>query len=548
MGLKIKHKLLFSMLTIFLISVVMVIATFVVTSKQKSDGLLINLAGRQRMLTQKMTKEALGLIYKKTVDGQLNKSLLTSLKKTIKLFDLTLTSLMDSGPAPITLNPDGETRMLPRAHGAVLEQLSQVKKLWLPFKSNLEKVINKQDTAAIEYVMQNNIKLLKQMNMAVGMMQAEAEKKVSLLIIIEVAGLLLGVVVIFIVWILINKSITRPIENLVAFAQKVADGDLAQSLTVKSNDEIAHLSEALNKMVVNLREIFDKLVAGVTTLNTSSNDISSISSMLLSASEDTTAKAQLVAAAAEELSANMGSLASAMEHASNNVGTVASGAEEMSTTIDEIAQNTDRARVISLKAVEQAQLTSKNVGALGEAALEIGEVINTINAISNQTNLLALNATIEAARAGEAGKGFAVVANEIKDLARQTSEATEDINQKIHAIQESTNNAVADIEQILNVINEVNEIVSTIAAGVEEQTSTTKEIAENISEVSVGIQEINENVAQSSSVSGEIARDISDVYNRAGEINSSSDQLKISAEKLSGLAEELRVLVGRFKI
>ena len=548
MGLKIKHKLLLSMLTIFSISVVMVIATFVVTAKQKSDSLLINLAGRQRMLTQKMSKEALALLYNKKVTGQVDQSLVTALTKTVKLFDLTLNSLIASGPAPITLDPDGEKKMLPPAQGAVLEQLKQVKKLWLPFKRNLEKVIVDQNTGAIEFVMQNNILLLKQMNRAVGMMQAQAEKKVSLLIVIELIGLGAGVMVILLVWLVINKSITRPIEKLVDFAQRVADGDLSRSLTVRSQDEIAHLSEALNKMLINLREIFDKLVSGVQTLNTSSSDISSISSMLLSASEDTTAKAQLVAAAAEELSANMGSLASAMGHASNSVGTVASGAEEMSATIDEIAQNTDRARDISLKAVEQAQLTSKNVGALGEAALEIGEVINTINAISNQTNLLALNATIEAARAGEAGKGFAVVANEIKDLARQTSDATEDINHKIHAIQESTNNAVADIEQILNVINEVNEIVSTIAAGVEEQTSTTKEIAENISEVSVGIQEINENVAQSSSVSGEIARDISDVYNRAGEINSSSDQLKISAEKLSGLAEELRVLVGRFKI
>ncbi|WP_457572029.1 methyl-accepting chemotaxis protein [Desulfovulcanus sp.] len=548
MDLKIKHKLVLAMLIIFSISVAMVIATFIVTLKQKNECLVINLAARQRMLTQKMSKEAMTFLYRAKITGQMDQSLITTLKKTEKLFDLTLNSLIESGPAPITLNPDGEKKILPKAQGTVVDQLKQVKKLWLSFKRNVEKVIAEQDPEAIEFVMRNNISLLKQMNKAVEMMQALAEKRVTLLRAIELVGLGAGGIIILFVWLWINKSITLPIERLVEFSQKIADGDLSQSLAVKNRDEIGVLSEALNKMVINLREIFDKVVSGVRTLNSSSNDISSISSLLLSASEDTTRKAQLVASAAEELSANMGSLASAMGYASDNVSTVATGAEEMSATIDEIAQNTDRARDIALKAVEQAQLTSKNVGALGEAAQEIGEVINTINAISNQTNLLALNATIEAARAGEAGKGFAVVANEIKELARQTSDATEDINQKIHAIQESTNNAVADIEQILNVINEVNEIVSTIAAGVQQQTSTTKDIAENISQVSEGIQEINGNVARSSNVSGEIARDISDVYNRAGEINSSSDQLKISAEKLSALAEDLRVLVGRFKI
>ncbi|WP_155323293.1 methyl-accepting chemotaxis protein [Desulfosarcina ovata] len=178
----------------------------------------------------------------------------------------------------------------------------------------------------------------------------------------------------------------------------------------------------------------------------------------------------------------------------------------------------------------------------------MGKVTEAITEISEQTNLLALNATIEAARAGEAGKGFAVVANEIKDLAKQTSDATLDIKQQIEAIQGSTNGTIEAINQIGTVIDTVNEIVATIATAVEEQSISTKEIAENIAQISQGVGEVNENVAQSSSVAGEITQSIGEVNQSAGEMASSSSQVRLSAEDLSQLAEKLNIMVGRFKV
>jgi methyl-accepting chemotaxis protein len=161
---------------------------------------------------------------------------------------------------------------------------------------------------------------------------------------------------------------------------------------------------------------------------------------------------------------------------------------------------------------------------LGAAANSIGKVIETITDISEQVNLLALNATIEAARAGEAGKGFAVVANEIKELAKQTAAATQDIKEKIEGIQGTTSMTVGQITEITQVINDVNDVVGNIATAVEQQSAATKEIATNVAQASQGIQEVNENVNQSSSVSGEISRDIAGVSVSMNEMSTSSSQ------------------------
>jgi len=185
---------------------------------------------------------------------------------------------------------------------------------------------------------------------------------------------------------------------------------------------------------------------------------------------------------------------------------------------------------------------------LGQAAREIGKVTETINAISSQTNLLALNATIEAARAGEAGKGFAVVANEIKELAQQTAAATGEIAARIKSIQDSTKTTVGEIEEIVRVNGEVDELVSGVAAAVEEQAATTREIAENVAQAAQGINEVNENVAQTTEVSGEIARDIAEVNETTSEMSNYSAQVHQSAEDMSRLAAELQQLMSGFKV
>jgi methyl-accepting chemotaxis protein len=380
--------------------------------------------------------------------------------------------------------------------------------------------------------------------------ETEAFAAVKALQWVAMVVTLVGIASILAVALLITRSITRPVQSVVANLTDLAqgEGDLTARLRVDTQDEIGQLSSRFNEFMDKLHAMIKDIIQGIETLSTSSTELSAISQQLSANSEQTSGKSETVATAAEEMSTNMSSVSASMEETSTNTAMVASAAEQMTATIDEIAKNAEKARAVSDQAVQQTGEAGEQMSSLGLAAEAIGKVTETITEISEQTNLLALNATIEAARAGEAGKGFAVVANEIKELAKQTAEATLDIRSQIDGIQGSTANTVSSIKRIADVINQVSEGVGTIATAVEEQSVSTKEIAENISQISGGIGEVNENVAQSSQVVGSITADITEVNQASGEIASSSSQVRLRSEELSTLAEQLNTMVGRFKV
>lgn len=345
-----------------------------------------------------------------------------------------------------------------------------------------------------------------------------------------------------------TRSITRPIQKVVDFIDKIAKGDFTSSLTIDQQDEIGKMSAALSNTVSRLGSMIKEISTGVNTLSSSSTELAAISTQLSSTSANASESSNSVASASEEMSVNMSSVSAAMEQSASNVGMVATAAEEMSTTVSEIAQNASRAKTISEKAVDQSQESASKVTDLGTAADKIGKVTEVITEISEQTNLLALNATIEAARAGEAGKGFAVVANEIKELAKQTAGATVDIKVQIEGMQGTTSSTISDIKTISEVINEINDVITSIASAVEQQSAATAEISENVAQAAGGIGEVNENVAQSSVAIQDINRDITEISNGSKEINSSSQNVNQSANELSKLAEQLNSLVARFKV
>ncbi len=349
---------------------------------------------------------------------------------------------------------------------------------------------------------------------------------------------------------LVRKLVGRPLGNITEMFEDIAEGegDLTSRINIHSKDEIGKLAGYFNTFIAKIQDLIKDIASNATSLNTSSSSLSGLSSDMQTGADTMSEKSNEVTHATEKMSANISSMAAAMDQSSNNVSLVATSTEQMTSTINDIAKQTEKTSVITKQAVSQAETASSKVSELNIAANEIGRVTEAITEISEQTNLLALNATIEAARAGEVGKGFAVVANEIKDLARQTSEATEEIKAKIEGIQNSTDGTAAEIQEISNVINEVHETVSSTAAAIEEQSVTTKEIAGNVNQASEGFQEISANLTHvSKSVEG-VATDISGVDQSTGEMSGNCSQVNMSARELSKMAGRLTELVGRFKV
>ena len=349
---------------------------------------------------------------------------------------------------------------------------------------------------------------------------------------------------------LASRKIVQPINAAVAGLKDIAqgEGDLTMRLSVSTTDEVGELAKWFNLFIEKLQSIIKDISAGVQTLSASSTELAQIAEQMNLGAQQASGRANTVAVAAEEMSANMQNVAAAMEQSTTNTSMVATASEEMSSTIGEIAQNAEKARAISDNAARKAGEASGNINDLGESAKSIGKVVETITDISEQVNLLALNATIEAARAGEAGKGFAVVANEIKDLAKQTAAATFDIKDKVGSIQETTAKTVHQITEINTVINDVHEVVGSIATAVEEQTAATAEITGNVNQMAHGINEVNENVNQSSAVVTDIAREITGVSTISEEMSANSSQVNVSAGELSRLSEQLSRMVGQFKV
>lgn len=365
---------------------------------------------------------------------------------------------------------------------------------------------------------------------------------------LAVAGLIFtGIVALSFI---IALGISSGLKKLILSFRDVAEGegDLTKRITVCSKDELGELGALFNVFLRNLQDMVQKVTGNSLAINDAAMSLTALSGQMSERAHDTSMVALNVAAGAEEMTTNLNAVAAAMEQSSTNTAMVAAAAEEMTATIAEIATNADHASKMTKDAVQQSVTASKRMAELGVAAEAIGKVTETINDISDQTNLLALNATIEAARAGESGKGFSVVANEIKELAKQTAEATRHIKVQIEGMQSTTTVTQEEIKRISSIITQVNELVATIATAVEEQSAATGEIAANIAQASQGLQEVNENVGQGSMVAGGITADITKVSCDAGEITSSSDQVRERAERLQSMAGELKNVVSRFRI
>ncbi|MGB0372943.1 MAG: methyl-accepting chemotaxis protein [Opitutales bacterium] len=354
--------------------------------------------------------------------------------------------------------------------------------------------------------------------------------------------------IITVVSLYISGSIVRPIKESVGVIESLAQGDLTHQSAYQSSDELGALSSALNKTIDSLRSMISEVREHSHEVSSSSHKLKDQSAEAKANAEDMTDKAVSVSSSGEELSTNMRTMAETSEEMTSAASTVASAVEEMSASIGEVAKNCAKESEIAEDARQKAHTTNEVIDKLAGSSQNISQVVDVIRGIAEQTNLLALNATIEAASAGEAGKGFAVVASEVKDLARQSAEATQSIAEQIEGIREDTELSISSIKEITEIIDEVSMISSNIASAIEEQSATTQEIALNISGLSTSIQNLASSIDESATGSSNVSESMHKVYEAAALATEKATQGSAGSEELSQIASRLSEIVGSFKL
>jgi methyl-accepting chemotaxis protein len=367
----------------------------------------------------------------------------------------------------------------------------------------------------------------------------------------RIAGTLLILLVINLV--LVHTAITiifRPIHHTTEMLKDIAtgEGDLTRRLEVKNQDEVGQLAHWFNVFIEKVRDIIQEIHETSDTLNTASSDLARTSGNMEQNSSEMEQRSHTVTAAAEQSSTNIRSISGAAEEMSSSMTVVAAAIEELSASISEVTRNCQHESEIAKEAQQEAKQAQQVIGSLNQAGLSIGAIVDLIQQIAGQTNLLALNATIEAASAGEAGKGFAVVAGEVKELAKQTANATQDIRRQVELIQGNTHLAVSAIEAINKVVAEVNTLSQNIVSTIVQQNHAVSEIAHTISGANDGSRDVARNVSESAHALGEISEAIMGMNQIVTNSAALNHEMLESSHELAAQAVKLNQIVSQFKI
>ncbi|MEM1187901.1 MAG: methyl-accepting chemotaxis protein [Pseudomonadota bacterium] len=507
----------------------------------ENDAQVINVAGRQRMLTQKMTKEAL------LVAGGNDESA-AALRATRDEYTKNLNDLSAGNRAlGLSAPPSDE----------ITADFQAIRELWKPFSAAVSTVLegSPEVPAALDYINRNNIDLLKASNKAVQSWTAYSKGRTEKMVEKSESSFSLTLVVSFLAILAASTisavlllRIIRPLHAVRSLVGQYADGDLSRELSVDRHDELGETITAVNEMGAQLRDIVANLSGRSNELQDAFTEVVGSANRLDTNSAELFSEVSTASESFSHFNSSIDSITESASEASESVENITNAMGQMSSTVSEIARNASREQQITSTAQRDVAASRQAMDELSGSMERVGAVVGTISQIAEKTKLLALNATIEAARAGRSGSGFSVVANEVKELARQTSDATKKIADTVASVQTAVSSTESALGNVSGTIAEVSEISATVAVAVEEQSNAIADIADSMNSANERIREVTCSINDSQAEVQRISSTLRAASSIATQSASDASKANIGAEAVSTVSSQLSEIVARFKV